>query len=96
MDKYDSLNALIEKLSEQDMPVFSSTVMNVSNAVNSGKTSASDVANIILQDASLTSRVLKTVKPFILIRQKMLSVQFHVLSWLWDLIKSAHWHSQWH
>ncbi|KKL27446.1 hypothetical protein LCGC14_2385070 [marine sediment metagenome] len=61
MDKYDSLNALIEKLSEQDMPVFSSTVMNVSNAVNSGKTSASDVANIILQDASLTSRVLKTV-----------------------------------
>lgn len=49
----------IKQLSEEDMPIFAGTVANVTKALHSGKSSASDVANIILQDASLTSRVLK-------------------------------------
>lgn len=56
-----SISDWLKQLSEEDMPIFSGTVANVTKALNSGKSSASDVANIILQDASLTSRVLKAV-----------------------------------
>jgi len=56
-----ALSNWVKQLSGVDMPIFSGTVANVTKALNSGKSSASDVANIILQDASLTSRVLKAV-----------------------------------
>ena len=56
-----ALSDWVKQLSEVDMPIFSGTFANVTKALNSGKSSASDVANIILQDASLTSRVLKAV-----------------------------------
>lgn len=54
----------IKQLSEKDMPVFSGTVAEVSAVVNSNDTSASDVANVVLRDASLTGRVLKAVNSF--------------------------------
>lgn len=54
----------IKQLSEKDMPVFSGTVAEVSAVVNSDDTSASDVAHVVLRDASLTGRVLKAVNSF--------------------------------
>jgi HD-like signal output (HDOD) protein len=54
----------IKQLNEKDMPVFSGTVAEVSVVVNSSDTSASDVANVVLRDASLTGRVLKAVNSF--------------------------------
>lgn len=49
----------IQQLSNNDMPVFSGTVTEVTSSVNSDNSSASDVAHTILKDASLTGRLLK-------------------------------------
>lgn len=54
----------IKQLTEQDMPIFSGTVSDVTNAVNSSSTSAADVAAAILKDASLTGRLLKMANSF--------------------------------
>lgn len=54
----------IKQLSEKDMPVFSGTVTEVTQVVNNEDTSASDVARVVLRDASLTGRVLKAVNSF--------------------------------
>ena len=54
----------IQQLTEQDMPIFSGTVSDVTNAVNSSSTSATDVATAILKDASLTGRLLKMANSF--------------------------------
>lgn len=54
----------IQQLTEQDMPIFSGTVSDVTNAVNSSSTSATDVAKAILKDASLTGRLLKMANSF--------------------------------
>ena len=59
-----NVEAWIQHLTEQDMPIFSGTVSDVSNAVNSDETSAADVAQIILKDASLTGRLLKMANSF--------------------------------
>ena len=56
--------AWIKRLTDQDMPIFSGTVSDVTNAVNSDDTSAADVAQIILKDASLTGRLLKMANSF--------------------------------
>ena len=58
------IEAWIKRLSDEDMPVFSSTVHDVTEAVNDNETSAADVAQTILKDASLTSRVLKMANSF--------------------------------
>jgi HD-like signal output (HDOD) protein len=58
------LESWIKKLSEQDMPVFSSTVADVTESVNNEDSSASEVAQTILRDASLTSRLLKVANTF--------------------------------
>lgn len=55
----DSIDSWIQHLSDEDMPIFSDTVTDVTSTVNSDNTSATDVANSILKDASLTSRLLK-------------------------------------
>ena len=55
----DSIDSWIQHLSDEDMPIFSDTVTDVTSTVNSDDTSAADVANSILKDASLTSRLLK-------------------------------------
>lgn len=59
-----NVDGWIKRLSENDMPVFSGTVTSVTDAVNSEMTSASHVAQIVLKDASLTSRLLKVANSF--------------------------------
>jgi len=54
----------IQNLSEDKMPGFSGTVTDVTHAVNSDRTSAADVAQAILRDPSLTSRLLKMANSF--------------------------------
>jgi HD-like signal output (HDOD) protein len=54
----------IQNLSDDKMPGFSGTVSEVTSAVNSEKTSAADVAQAILRDPSLTSRLLKMANSF--------------------------------
>ncbi|WP_438969865.1 HDOD domain-containing protein [Methylophaga sp.] len=59
-----NVNEWVKQLSDDDMPVFSGTVSSVTDAVNSERTSASDVARIVLKDASLTTRLLKVSNSF--------------------------------
>ena len=49
----------VQQLSKKDMPVFSGTVTEVTDSVNSESSSAADEAQTILKDASLTGRLLK-------------------------------------
>lgn len=62
--QHQNVNAWIKQLSDEDMPVFSGTVTSVTDAVNNERTSASDVAQIVLKDASLTTRLLKVSNSF--------------------------------
>ena len=62
-DDYD-VDTWIQHLTDEDMPVFAGTVTDVTHAVNSADTSAADVAQTILKDASLTSRLLKMANSF--------------------------------
>ena len=62
-DSYD-VDMWIQHLTDEDMPVFAGTVTDVTNAVNNDDTSAADVAQTILKDASLTSRLLKMANSF--------------------------------
>jgi len=61
LTEHDSptVDAWIQRLTDEDMPVFAGTVTDVTNAVNNDETSAADVAQTILKDASLTARLLK-------------------------------------
>ena len=61
--KHD-VNSWVQALTDHDMPIFSGTVSEVTQAVNSSFTSASDVAQAILKDASLTGRLLKMANSF--------------------------------
>lgn len=63
-EKNRAVQKWINQLSEQNMPVFSGTVTEVTQVVNSEDTSASDVAHVVLRDASLTGRLLKVVNSF--------------------------------
>lgn len=49
----------LKRLSDRDMPVLGSTVSGLCQASDERSTSAGDVAAIVLQDAAMTSRVLK-------------------------------------
>jgi len=62
-DNHD-VDAWIQHLTDEDMPVFAGTVTDVTNAVNDDETSAADVAQTILKDASLTGRLLKMANSF--------------------------------
>jgi HD-like signal output (HDOD) protein len=59
-----SVEDWVQQLTDENMPVFSSTVTDVTAAVNSERSSAADVAQSILRDASLTSRLLKLANSF--------------------------------
>lgn len=63
-DRERAVQQWVKRLSEKDMPVFSGTVSEVTEVVNSQETSASDVAQVVLRDASLTGRLLKAVNSF--------------------------------
>jgi HD-like signal output (HDOD) protein len=54
-----SLNGWIEKLKSHDLPVFGRTVQEIMNVSSNQDSSFSELAKVILQDASMTARVLK-------------------------------------
>jgi HD-like signal output (HDOD) protein len=53
-----------QQLTEHDMPVFSGTVSDITNAINRSSTSATDVATGVLKDASLMGDLLKMANSF--------------------------------
>jgi len=59
-----SISDWVDQLTESSMPIFSGTVGQITSVVNSSDSSASDVAHVVLQDASLTSRLLKLANSF--------------------------------
>lgn len=54
----------IKGLSDKDMPGFASTVADVTAEIDSEDTSAVDVAQSVLKDPALTSRLLKLANSF--------------------------------
>lgn len=60
----NKIDAWIQHLTDEDMPVFAGTVTSVTEAINNDDTSAADVAQTILKDASLTGRLLKMANSF--------------------------------
>ncbi|MDF1588048.1 MAG: HDOD domain-containing protein [Gammaproteobacteria bacterium] len=59
-----SVENWIQDLNDDKMPGFAGTVTDVTHAVNSDSTSAVDVAQAILRDPALTTRLLKMVNSF--------------------------------
>lgn len=59
-----TLDNWVQSLTEEGMPIFSGTVGDVTGKINSSSSSAADVAQSVLQDASLTSRLLKLANSF--------------------------------
>ena len=59
-----NINDWILHVSEADTPIFSGTVIELAEVVNSENSSAADVAAVILRDAFLTSRLLKMANSF--------------------------------
>lgn len=54
-----NLESWIHRISDQEIPIFKNTVNAVSEVTRDDETSASDLAQVVLQDASLTARILK-------------------------------------
>ena len=53
------LQEWIHRISEEEMPIFKYTADTISRVTEDDDTSSGDLANVILQDASLTARILK-------------------------------------
>jgi HD-like signal output (HDOD) protein len=60
-DNKKSLEAWVEDVTENEMPVFGRTVQSVIRASDSDSSSVSELAQVILQDSAMTARVLKLV-----------------------------------
>lgn len=54
-----SLESWVHRISEQDIPIFKHTVSAIAEVTQDDDSSASELAKVILQDASLTARILK-------------------------------------
>ncbi|MGD8811844.1 MAG: HDOD domain-containing protein, partial [Thioalkalispiraceae bacterium] len=54
-----NLEAWVHRISDQEIPIFKNTVNAVSEVTEDDETSASDLAHVVLQDASLTARILR-------------------------------------
>ena len=54
-----SLDAWIKRLSEREMPIFANTAHAVAGLATNRQTSASELTQVILRDASMTARVLR-------------------------------------
>ncbi len=54
-----SLDTWINRISEQELPVFKYTIHAINDVVASDDTSTAELAQIILRDASLTARILR-------------------------------------
>lgn len=55
----DNLNNWIERISENELPIFKYTVHAINDVVSKDASSISDLSRIILRDANLTARVLR-------------------------------------
>lgn len=55
----DNLERWIERISENELPIFKYTVHAINDVVSKEATSTSDLSRIILRDANLTARVLR-------------------------------------
>jgi len=53
-----SLDTFVSRLTHQDMPVFAQSVKNIQSLSERDNTSLSELANVVLQDAALTARML--------------------------------------
>ncbi|MDH5660091.1 MAG: HDOD domain-containing protein [Gammaproteobacteria bacterium] len=54
-----NLENWIERISENELPIFKYTVLAINDVVSKDATSTSDLSQIILRDANLTARVLR-------------------------------------
>ena len=55
----ENLENWIERISENELPIFKHTVHAINDVVSQDESSTSDLSNIILRDANLTARVLR-------------------------------------
>ena len=55
----ENLNNWIQRISENELPIFKYTVNAINDVVSKDATSTSDLSRIILRDANLTARVLR-------------------------------------
>jgi HD-like signal output (HDOD) protein len=55
----ENLQNWIERISENELPIFQYTVKAINNVISKDATSTSDLSRIILRDANLTARVLR-------------------------------------
>jgi len=55
----DYLQDWVRRISEEEMPIFKFTADSISRITAQDDTSSGELANVILQDASLTARILK-------------------------------------
>ena len=55
----ENLDNWIERISENELPIFKYTVHSINDVVSKDATSISDLSRIILRDANLTARVLR-------------------------------------
>lgn len=60
-DRRQSLASWVERIRSEEMPIFGETVQRIISVANDEITSASQLAQVILRDASMTTRVLKLV-----------------------------------
>ena len=57
--KQDRLNHWVQHLSEREMPAFANTARLIAGEAARGESTASELARLILQDASMTTRLLR-------------------------------------
>jgi len=58
-DKQDRLRYWVQHLSEREMPAFANTARLIAGEAARGESTASELARLILQDASMTTRLLR-------------------------------------
>lgn len=59
MSKTENMETWLERISNRDLPILNNTVKSLQNVTEDGKTSAQDLARVILRDPNMTSDVLK-------------------------------------
>ena len=58
-DKRNRLEHWVQRLSEREMPAFANTARLIAGEAARGESTASELARLILQDASMTTRLLR-------------------------------------
>ena len=52
------LNAWVKRINNADLPIFDRTVQEIINVAEDSDSSLSELARVVLQDATLTARVI--------------------------------------